>query len=72
MNASVGDTGFLMPTEQYDADPAKDGNPLYLLAMRPEMPLRRPEVQDTFARTAFEELYAHLTHAGRERRLLYH
>jgi len=45
-NVSVADTGFLLPHEQYDADPAKSGNPLYTLAERPEFPVQRPVPPD--------------------------
>ena len=53
-NVSVANTGFLLPTEQYDADPAKSGNPLYTLAQRPEKPINRPDVQDRFPETVFD------------------
>ena len=44
--ASTVDVGFLLPHEQYDADPAKDGNPLYRLAEREEKPVRRTPLRD--------------------------
>jgi hypothetical protein len=56
LNVSLGDISFLLLTEQYDADPAKSGNPLYMLAMRPEMPPVRPAMKDVFEQSSFEQL----------------
>lgn len=55
-NLSVSDVSFLLPTEQYDADPAKCGNPIYALAQRPERPVERPAVQDALPPTLLQEL----------------
>ena len=57
-NVSVADTGLLLPHEQYDADPAKSGNPLYTLAERPELPVQRPVPHDTAPPTAMDAVLA--------------